>query len=82
MMNRCRNGAARRWWLLPAAFLTVLGLAGCAPKQQLGDKKEDWAKTGPPPQYHGPGQPGGPASGPAASGNAAAPQSQGGAPGK
>jgi hypothetical protein len=35
--------------------------SGCESKQaQFGDKKEDWNKTAPPPQWRGPGQPGGP----------------------
>jgi len=43
-----------------AVCCMVLALAGCQQKQQFGDKKEDWAKTAPPPEYRGPGQPGGP----------------------
>jgi hypothetical protein len=46
------------------ACLIAISLAGCSTqKEQLGDKKEDWAKSAPPPQYRGPGQPGGPPSG-------------------
>ncbi len=48
------------------ALTAVIGLSsGCSHKAQFGSKKQDWTKTGPPPQYHGPGQPGGPANGPA-----------------
>jgi U5 snRNP spliceosome subunit len=39
---------------------------GCSQKsaEKYGSKKEDWAKSTPPPQYRGPGQPGGPPAGP------------------
>jgi hypothetical protein len=47
-------------------FLAVTLLAfagGCSEKKELGEKKEDWVKTTPPPQWRGPGQPGGPPAG-------------------
>lgn len=43
----------------------VLGLSGCSQSTPTAaQNKKAWAKSGPPPQYHGPGQPGGPPSGP------------------
>lgn len=58
------------WLLVVAAGSVGLGVCGCSSSQpQIGDKKEDWKKTAPPPQYRGPGQPGGPPTG-AASGPA------------
>lgn len=60
-------------WMVCLALLAVGAmLGGCEAKKEYGDKKEDWAKSAPPPQYRGPGQPGGPPSG-ALSGPASAP---------
>lgn len=41
-------------------------VVGCSSeeKAQPGYEKKDFQKSGPPPQYRGPGQPGGPDSGP------------------
>ncbi len=63
-----RNAARRRRLALPTLVIAVIGavsVAGCgaSKQEQFGDKKEDWVKTKPPPQYHGPGQPGGPPAG-------------------
>ncbi len=53
----------RKLLLCLGACAIAASVAGCSKSEQLGDKKEDWAKTAPPPQYRGPGQPGGPPSG-------------------
>lgn len=52
------------------AVLAALGcLAGCTSKPQYGERKEDWAKRPPPPEWFTKGQPpagaNGPMSGPA-----------------
>ena len=53
---------------LRLTFALVVGIgivAGCGePAPEFGDKKEDWKKTTPPPEWKGPGQPGAPSSGP------------------
>gem|GEM_PF-2841163 len=58
--------------LLVLVPVLILGLAGCGSSggEEKGYSKDDFKKSGPPPQYKGPGQagaPGGaaPASGPA-----------------
>ncbi len=53
-------------WLLLVALGMVFGLAACSNPggEQKGYTKEDFKKTGPPPEYRGPGQPGAPPSGP------------------
>ncbi|MEJ5170159.1 MAG: hypothetical protein WHU10_04155 [Fimbriimonadales bacterium] len=46
------------------ALLAALAMVGCGgEKEQYGDRPEDWKKTAPPPEYRGPGQPGGPPAG-------------------
>jgi len=50
------------------ALTAALAVVGCSgEKEQYGDKPEDWKKTAPPPEYRGPGQPGGPPAGAATS---------------
>lgn len=50
--------------ILCVVALLLLAASGCETKKaQFGDKAEDWAKTSPPPQWRGPGQPGGPPAG-------------------
>jgi hypothetical protein len=71
MMSLRRPHLSRNGWLILLTAIVVLGAVGCSsPKSQYGSRKEDWAKTAPPPQWRGPGQPGGPPgaslSGPAA----------------
>lgn len=56
-----------------AAFLTMAGivivLTGCSQSTPTAaQNKKAWAKSAPPPEYHGPGEPGGPPSGPPPSG--------------
>ncbi|RYG23948.1 hypothetical protein EON82_12385 [bacterium] len=51
----------------PLLFVLALGaLAGCGSEASSGPvpTKDDFKKTAPPPEYRGPGQPGGPSSGP------------------
>ena len=48
--------------------LCALSAAGCGKKdEEYGSKAEDWKKSSPPPNYRGPGQPGGPDAKPAGS---------------
>lgn len=50
--------------LAGAAVLSLFVLVGCGSDNgQPEPKKEDFNKSGPPPQWRGPGQPGGPESG-------------------
>lgn len=63
MVSTRRFHAAGRWLLAVVMGILVVGLVGCSPKPQFGDKKSDWAKTAPPPQWRGPGQPSGPPAG-------------------
>jgi hypothetical protein len=57
---------------LIAACVAGVG-CGSGSSEPPGYKKEDFAKSAPPPQYRGPGQPGGPGSGPAGNNKAAPP---------
>jgi hypothetical protein len=64
-----------RCLLLFLVGAVILGAWGCGSKPQFGDKKEDWARTKPPPGWHPPSQAGVPAAGPpGTASNAPAPQ--------
>ena len=58
--NTHRTG---RWLLAAILSILALGIVGCSPKPQYGDKKSDWVKTAPPPNWRGPGEPSGPPAG-------------------
>lgn len=58
-MRRC-SAVITRSGLLSVVLLALIAVWGCSSQPQYGDKKEDWAKTKPPPTWHGPGQPSGP----------------------
>ncbi len=53
-----------KFFSLCLACMTLLTIFGCSQHSEYGEKKEDWAKSPPPKNWRGPGQPGGPVSGP------------------
>lgn len=65
MLSGRRTGGARPLrhglYVVLAAGIAAGLLAGCGPSQSnLGSKKSDWAKSKPPPQWRGPGEPAAP----------------------
>lgn len=52
--------------LIVAGGLVLAGCGSDAGSKAPGYTKDDFKKSGPPPEYRGPGQPGGPPSGPIA----------------
>lgn len=76
MPSTYRVHKTRYWCLAALAGVLAMGMCGCSSQPQYGTKKSDWAKTTPPPNWRGPGQPGGP---PAAALNGPASQPPAGA---
>jgi hypothetical protein len=60
MLSTRKIRTMSRWGLICVVGVLTIGVCGCGSKPEYGDKKEDWAKTKPPPNWRGPGQPGGP----------------------